>query len=533
MSTPHQLVMPKLGQAMEFGSIAEWLSDDGAQVRVGQPVVSVETDKATYEIEAPASGVLRHLAAVGDEIPVGAALATIGDTSIAAVETAASVSAPPLANTPPGPPPMPSPSAVASARPLASPKARRLARTLNVDLRTVAAHRTDGLIVALDVEAAARAHAVAKAAVKEGVPLSRRRRVAADRLTRSWRQAPHFVQMIEVDATRLATAVSLMREGRLAGTLNDILIKAAADCLARFPAINARFEEDRLIPFANIGVGLAVATDEGLTVPVVRCADALSLEKVAAASQEVVAAARENRLKAGQVGGASLTISNLGRYGIAFGTPVLNLDEPVLVFVGAIEDRPVGRDGQVVLRAMTTLSVCFDHRVVDGLQAALFSQSLKQGLETLDGILPDDAGEPALRERQLEARSPSDGLAVSVRGGRHVWTVDEPTAIGGHDSGPDPVTLVLGGLLSCLIIAFKLAARRRKVPIDQLRGSLAATPQGKIKEATIRLEVWSHAEEAEVQRLLAPAKATCLVHDMLKPELLIALELVVHRLGGG
>jgi uncharacterized OsmC-like protein len=169
--------------------------------------------------------------------------------------------------------------------------------------------------------------------------------------------------------------------------------------------------------------------------------------------------------------------------------------------------------------------------VVDGLQAALFSRSLKQALEALEGLLPDDAGEAVapLAERQLEARSDADGLAVQVRGGRHAWTVDEPEAIGGADSGPDPVTVTLGGLLSCMVIAFRLAARRRKVEIGEVRGALTATPPtGKVKSVALRLDVWSAADEAEVQKLLAAAKASCLVHDMLRPDLPIAVELVVR-----
>ena len=181
-----------------------------------------------------------------------------------------------------------------------------------------------------------------------GVPLTRLQRVAADRLARSWAQAPHIVQMVEVDAEQLAQAAAALREGGV-GTLNDLLIKAAADCLARFPALNARFAGDRLIPRGEVAVGLAVATDAGLTVPVVRGADRLDLSEIAVRTQELIAAARSGRLGGGQVGGASLTISNLGAYGIAFGTPVLNLDEPILIFVGAVEDRAVVRGGQVVV----------------------------------------------------------------------------------------------------------------------------------------------------------------------------------------
>lgn len=583
------VIMPKLGQAMEFGTIAEWLAADGAPVQAGQAIASVESDKATFEIEATETGVIRHLAAVGDEIPVGQPFASIGEGAGGAGHPPQGAYAIPPetpapargsgAQTSPPPPatgdqrPLASPrareaakslgvdlagvtphradglivaadvgsavggAAAAAGRPLASPKAKALAHSLNVDIAQVAPHRADGLIVAADVEAVAQARRAAgraqppAAASGEGIPLTRLQKTAADRLARSWSQAPHIVQMLEVDAEQLVEAQGAMRRAGIPGTLNDLLIKAAADCLARFPALNARFGGDRLIPLGEVSVGLAVATDAGLTVPVVRGADRKSLAEIAAGSRELIAAARAGRLGGTQVGAASLTISNLGAFGVAFGTPVLNLDEPILVFVGAIEERPIVRAGQIVVGRRTTLSIAYDHRVVDGLGAARFSQALKTRLETAAELLPQAARAPLpeLAERELQARSPADGLAVQVQGARHAWTVDEPPEVGGADAGPDPVTLVLGALASCMIIAFKLAARRRKVPIGQVRAHVSANPEGKVKSAAIRLEVESPAPEADVQKLLAPAKATCLVQDMLRPDLPVALELVVLK----
>jgi pyruvate/2-oxoglutarate dehydrogenase complex dihydrolipoamide acyltransferase (E2) component/uncharacterized OsmC-like protein len=500
--TERPLIMPRLGQAMEFGTIAEWLTEDGAAVEVGQPVASVESDKATYEIEATQAGVIRRLAALGAEIPVGEPIATI--------------------------------TFGVDARPLASPRAKALARSLNVEVGAISSHRPDKLIVAADVEMAAAARkaerAVEAPAAAEGAALTPTQRTAAERLTRSWRQAPHIVQMVEVDGDQLATTAAAMREGRVAGTLNDLLIKAAADCLAQFPRLNARFGVDRLIPLPEVSVGLAVAAETGLTVPVVRGADHLSIAEIGEQTRSLIASARAGRLKPAELGGASLTISNLGAYGIAFGTPVLNLDEPILVFVGALEERPVVRAGRIVAGRRVTLSIAYDHRVVDGLQAARFSQALKRRLETAAELLPAaaDIRAPALGARELEATSPAGGLEVQVRDAHHAWTVDEPSIVGGTDSGPDPVNLVLGALASCMVIALKLTARRRQIALGEVRARLAANPQGKVREAVLRLEVWSAAPEAEVRGLLAPAKATCLVHDMLRADLPVAVELTVH-----
>ena len=530
----HPLIMPKLGQTMEFGTVAEWLTDDGAAVQIGQPVVSVESDKATYEIEATQAGVIRRLAAAGAEIPVGEPIATI--SSGVGQEAAAVPSGPGTR----APSPAPGwadrrparPSSDAGAGLLASPRAKALARSLNLDIGAVSAHRPDRLIVAADVEASAaarQARPADDAPAIDGMSLTPTQRTAAERLARSWRQAPHIVQMVEVDAEQLATTAAALRDGGAAGTLNDLLIKAAAECLAQFPRLNARFGGDRLIPLSEVSVGLAVAAETGLTVPVVRGADRLSVAEIGEETRTLIAAARAGRLRPGQLGGASLTISNLGAYGIAFGTPVLNLDEPILVFVGALEEHPVVRGGQIVVGRRVTLSIAYDHRVVDGLAAARFSQALKRRLETAAELLPGGAAIPArLGARELDAVSPAGRLDVRVRDGRHAWTVDEPSIAGGTDTGPDPVNLVLGALASCMVIALKLAARRRGVALGEVRARLAANPQGKVKEAVLRLEVRSAAPDAEVRSLLAPAKATCLVHDMLRADLPVAIDLTVR-----
>ena len=538
--SPRPVIMPKLGQAMEFGAVAEWLAADGAMVRAGDPIALVESDKATFEIEAAASGVIHHLVAIGDEIPVGEPFASIAD----AAEAGAGDPQPLSSRAPPAPrrlqpalatgvagrsaearPLMSSPLA---SPPLASPKAKALAHALNVDIGEVSPHRVDGLIVAADVEAvaAARPAAARQGAADGEILLTRLQRIAAERLSRSWSQAPHIVQMIEVDAGPLSEAAARLRQGGERATLNDLLIKAAADCLALHPALNVRFAGDRVIPRPDVSIGLAVSTDAGLTVPVVRDADRLGLAEITGRTRELIAAARAGRLATGEIGDAGLTISNLGAYGIAFGTPVLNLDEAILVFVGAIEERPVVQAGRIVAGRRTTLSIAYDHRVVDGLAAARFSRALKARLERIGDLTP--AQTVRLGEREIEAVSAADGLRVNVRSARHAWTIDEPTSLGGSDAGPDPVAMVLGALASCLVIAFKLTARRRQVAVDEVRAHLSANPSGRVSEAVLHLDVWSAAPEPEVRKLLAPAKAICLVQDLLRPDLPVAIDLVLH-----
>jgi len=513
--------MPQLGQAMEFGTLSEWLVADGETVTKGQAIASVESDKASYELEAPADGILRHTANVGDEVPVGDNVAFMGDGAEAAPGRAAQEPAHRTAAAAVSPIAGPSGSALTA---LASPKARAIAVQRDVDLVAIAPRRADGLITALDVENAVASGQAKKAG--QAVALSGLRRTAADRLARSWQQAPHFVQMIEVDATQMSRALAAIRAKQLGCSLNDIIAKTVADTLAEFPDLNAVFVDGALMQHDTVNIGLAVATEKGLTVPVLRDVAAMSLNEVAASNTNLIARAREGRLSGGDFGPGSVTISNLGRYGVAFGTPVLNLDEPILIFIGAIEDRPVGRDGAIVLAPMTTLSICYDHRVADGLRAAEFSQAVKVAFESLAIVDLADEAAPSLGDRELRARS-SAGLAVDIQASTHRWIVDEPRAIGGEDKGPDPVTVALGGLVSCLVVSFRLVAQRRNVAIGRIEAGLMATPTGKVKEVAITMTVWSDAEVELVERLLAPAKKGCYVHDMLRSDLPIHVDLVV------
>jgi pyruvate/2-oxoglutarate dehydrogenase complex dihydrolipoamide acyltransferase (E2) component/uncharacterized OsmC-like protein len=508
MTVVHEIVMPQLGQAMESGVVAAWKLEDGSKVVAGETIAIVESDKASYDIEAAFAGTLSHIVDAGAEVNVGEPIATIAEAGGA---------------TPAGP------IGARTGRLLASPKARVLAKTLDVDLNAISSRRLDGLLVAQDVEAAATASRSTRPfEAREGRPLSSLRRTAADRLARSWRQAPHFVQMVEVNASRLSQAMVLIREKRLGCTLNDILIKVAADTLAQFPDLNARIADDALVMSNSVSVGLAVATDEGLTVPVLRDVDKRSLSELAKASADLVVRARKGGLAHSDFGKGSLTVSNLGRYGVAFGTPVLNLDEPILIFVGAIEERPVGEAGRIVLRPMTTLSVCYDHRVADGLRAAQFSGALKRALEDLDGIVPVTETGPRLAQRELHASSAS-GLSVAVRARTHHWLEDEPKEIGGADGEPDPVSFALGGLLSCMIAAVKLTAKRSNIEVDKIEGRLTATPTGKVREVRIALDVWAAADPSEVVELLDLAKTSCLLHDLMSADLRITIVLNVRR----
>ena len=534
-----KVVMPKLGQAMTEGVVVRWHRKNGERVTAGELLVTVETDKATYDLEATASGTLHVVVQEGEEVPIHTVIAEIGDAPVQA-DTA---SAPPAA----GPVVQPR-TASRPGRILASPKAKRLAAERGIDLSTLAPSSADGVLSAADVERAAdstvaaqppaaAAHIASRRTERERRPLTGIRKASARRVQAAWQTIPHIVQMIEVDASALQAVRERLRADIAGLTLNDLILHAAARVLAGLPDLNATVENEELILYDGVDIGFAVDSPRGLLVPVIRGADGLSIAQLAKDRLRLVEVARAGQLQPADMGQASLTVSNLGMFGIRAGTPVINLGEPILVFVGAVEERPVVRNGQIVARPMLTLSIAYDHRVADGVAASRLSQGLKEALENLgsesfSGVSnpqpPTPNPQKALDKREVRSVSAGDRYAVQMQSHAHVWSLDEPASDGGEDTGPDPVTAFLGALLSCMTIAFKAAARRRKITIERIAGHAKAPPKGQVKEIVLTLAVWSAASEQDLQTLLERAKRGCYVSGLLKPDIRLTVELVKH-----
>ena len=529
------VVMPKLGQAMTEGVVVRWHRTDGERVAAGELLVTVETDKATYDLEATTSGTLHVVVQEGQEVPIHTVIAEIGDAPVRAVSAAAPPPADPAAR---------QRKASRPGRVLASPKAKRLAAERGIDLSSLTPSSADGVISAADVERAAADQQPAVAAQpasaltrteRERRPLTGIRKAAARRLQAAWQTIPHIVQMIDVDAGALQAARE-RRKADLAGlTLNDLILYAAVRVLAGLPDLNGTVEDAELVLYDGVDIGFAVDSPRGLLVPVIRGAGSLSITQLVRERQRLVEAARAGQLQPADMGQASLTVSNLGMFGIRAGTPVINLGEPILVFVGAVEERPVVAEGQIIARPMLTLSIAYDHRVADGVAASRLSQGLKEALENLESESFSEVPNPqsptpnpqeSLGKREVRSVSAGDQYAVQVRSHAHVWSLDEPASDGGQDTGPDPVTAFLGALLSCLTIAFKAAARRRKVAITRVEGRAKASPKGQVKEIALTLAVWSAASEQDLQLLLERARRGCYVSGVLKPDIQLTVELV-------
>jgi pyruvate dehydrogenase E2 component (dihydrolipoamide acetyltransferase) len=370
---PADVIMPALGMAQETGKVLRWLKADGEAVAKGEPLLEVETDKVTVEIESPADGTLAGLTAPeGAEVPVGTVIALVlADGEEVPVPAAVAASPAPVGSADGAGAELEEASnsllkGVAQRRRLASPKARRLAEARGVDLAAVAGSGPGGAVVAADVERAGASSAFAVGSVW---------RVMAERMSQAWHEVPQFVLARDVDARRL-----LVRDEGVSVT--DLLVEASARALARHPRLTASWRDGGVVPGDGVNVGVAVATAEALVVPVIHGADRLALAQISTRRRELAEAARAGALRPEDVQGGTFTISNLGMYGVDAFQAIVNPPQAAILAVGRIVERPVAIDGALAARPVLTLTVSFDHRVVDGARGAEFLDTLASCVET-------------------------------------------------------------------------------------------------------------------------------------------------------
>jgi pyruvate dehydrogenase E2 component (dihydrolipoamide acetyltransferase) len=391
---------------MESGTIVKWLKAEGDPVEKGEPLYELDTDKVTQEVEADASGVLLKIAIAEGEVEVGRTIAVIGkegeDVPDEAPEEGAPQSAEKPAEAPAreperergraasaeAPTEQPTPSRD-GARIKASPLARRIARERGLELSQIQGTGPDGRIVAEDVEraAAAPARAVPAAAVARGeverVPLTSLRKTIARRMTEAW-AAPAFQISMSADMTRAleirARLVELAGDGTKP-TLSDLLTKVCAAALMRHRAVNATFAGDAIELHPSADIGIAVASEKGLVVPVIHGCERLSIPEIAAARADVVGRARAGKLQQRDLDGGTFTISNLGMYGVEQFVAVLNPPQAAILAVGAVEERAVPVAGEIGIRPTMTTTLTCDHRSLDGAVAADFLRTVRTFLE--------------------------------------------------------------------------------------------------------------------------------------------------------
>jgi pyruvate dehydrogenase E2 component (dihydrolipoamide acetyltransferase) len=428
--------MEALSPTMEEGQLVRWLKKEGDPVAEGDVLAEIETDKATMELVARGSGVLRAIGLreggtapvgtviaviaaaaedIGGLLPAGAgAPAGVSAAASAATTTGSGAAVPAPATSPPRAPAAPpaaavrtpeagpataptagpaeAPASTPAGRIKASPLARRMAAEAGVAIGGVAGSGPGGRVVKRDIEAAAAAPpaAFAAAAVQAGpevdeIPVTQMRKTIAKRLVTSIGPVPTFYLTIEVDAARLLAAREtvnrrLEKDG-IKASINDFVVKAVAVALARHPEVNAQWAETVIRRFRRVHVGVAVAVEDGLITPVVKDADRKGIAQIAAEVRELAARGREKRLQPEEYTGSTFSISNLGMFGIDEFTAIINPPESGILAVGQVADKVVAENGQPVVRPRMRMTMSCDHRVVDGATGARFLQTVREFLE--------------------------------------------------------------------------------------------------------------------------------------------------------
>ncbi len=383
-----EVTMPKFGLTMHEGTIQRFFKAAGERVNAGEPLYEVETEKVLYEVEAPASGSLASiLFDEGATVECGVAVAVIAeageDVATIAARYRKSASGQADRDLPSTSPQPASPSATANAgaRRAASPVARKLASELGVNLDKVEGTGPGGRITREDVERSARSGAktqpasIAAAPSGERVAIRGVRKVIAERMHQSLHSSAQITIAAEADVTP-ATEFRARRSREFDFSYTDMMIHSVARALMRHPRMNARLEGAEIVCCASANIGVAVALEEGLIVPVVQRAESKSLREIAVESRALSEKARAGHLKLEDVTGGTFTITNLGMFGVDAFTPILNPGETGILGVGRIVEKPAVYGGEIAKRAMLWLSLTFDHRVVDGAPAAEFLQSV-------------------------------------------------------------------------------------------------------------------------------------------------------------
>lgn len=370
-----KILMPRLSLTMKTGSIVQWFKKEGETVEKGEPIVEVLSEKVTYDIEAPAAGVLRKiLAEEGVDVPVGATLAFIAapDEELPEVEIEAESQPAELVK-----------EAIIEEkaepvreRVLASPAAKRIAKEHNIDLTQIQGTGPRGRIVEEDVKRFLEGE-TGLPRVKEEISFTGIRKITAERLASSFQTAPHSFIIMDVD---MAEAVKLREETKASYTA--ILVYAVAKALREHPMINSTLADGKIRVFEDVNIGIAVSTEKGLIVPVIQDADKKQLTQISSELAGLVEKAREGKLSKEQLTGGTFTVTNLGMYGVSMFLPIINPPEAAILAAGGVVKKPVAVGNEVVVTPVMTLTLAYDHRIIDGAPASTFLGRVREIIES-------------------------------------------------------------------------------------------------------------------------------------------------------
>jgi pyruvate dehydrogenase E2 component (dihydrolipoamide acetyltransferase) len=378
----YEFKLPDLGEGLTEGEIARWLVSEGQEIGEDDPLVEIQTDKTTVEIPSPAAGkVARILVGEGETVPVGTVLVVIGGDGAIGDETPSRAhkagAAPALSSS------LARGHAPRGQRVRATPLVRRLAQELGVGLETLTGSGPQGRVTEADVRVAAEASSLAPGTASEGRREQLRgvRKLIAEHMARAHAEVPPVTWVEECDFG----AIDLKR-------IVPVTLKAVAEALEEVPELNARLDGDEIVLLDRYDLGVAVQTEQGLVVPVVRDCDSRSVDDLAADVERLAEAARAGTLKPEELRGSTFTVTSAGKLGGLLTTPIVNYPEVGILSIGRVGERPVVREGQVVARPTGTIAVTFDHRVVDGARAAEFGLAVIRRLE--EGVEPGGPQEP-------------------------------------------------------------------------------------------------------------------------------------------
>jgi pyruvate dehydrogenase E2 component (dihydrolipoamide acetyltransferase) len=411
-----EIVMPRLSDSMEEGTVLRWLKSEGDEVALGEELVEIETDKANMVYESDAAGTLVEIVAQeGDTLGIGEVIARVGEPGEAKgdgagkkkkakkkeAEEADVAEAPRAAATQTAPATEPVPSAEGDGRVKASPIARRIAAERGLDLATLQGSGPGGRIVKADVEKAEAPSAAAPAAAPAAPggferpetakgevteqELTKLQQTVARRMAESKATAPHIYLSIEIDMTRAVEARSRMKaqtpEGEPVPSFNDMVVKACAIALREHPRANGAYRDGRLELYSRVNVGVAVAAQDTLTVPTIFDADRKGLREIARHTRELAAKVRDGSITPPELSGGTFTVSNLGMYGIDNFSAVINPPQAAILAVGAISERPVVREGEIAKAQLMPVTLACDHRILYGVDGAEFLARIRALLE--------------------------------------------------------------------------------------------------------------------------------------------------------
>ena len=404
--------MPRLSQDMTQGRVVEWLKREGEAVKEGQPLLSIETDKAEVEVQAPRSGILRKvLIGAGEDAEVGTPLAILGEAEENIAELLMAPAASPKRAARPAEAVSPLSSSETAGRGVAltpgkrqpmSPAARRVARELGVEVSRVVGTGSGGLVTEGDVRAFASKGGTAPPGETpedvEVIPLTGLRRRIAERMALSRQTAADVTTVVDVDMTE----ISALRKG--AGlSYTAYVLWATAQALREFPILNASLDGDRILVKREIHLGVAMALERGLVVPVIRLVDRKTVAELSREMDELATRARDGQLGPADLTGSTFTVTNSGAFGSLLFTPIINQPEVAILGMGKVMDTPVVRDGAIVARKMMYLCLSYDHRVVDGVPAVQFLQAVKRRLEQPGLQVSRSTGRPVVRRHVARA----------------------------------------------------------------------------------------------------------------------------------